>query len=178
MQYSVLDTCGQLAMAKDLQIVGFRVGRETFGVPISLVHEIVRVPEITAVPDAPTYVEGVINLRGRIVPVVDLRKRFGQKEINGNKKNRILVAEVEGKMVGLMVDAASEVLKLPPSEVDLPPSVVDEANQNYVTGVGKVNGRLIILVDLTKIVRGNELRRLSEIAEAEGTSTAVPPAET
>ncbi|MGB6979711.1 MAG: chemotaxis protein CheW, partial [Candidatus Acidiferrales bacterium] len=66
-------------MEKDLQIVGFRVGRETFGLPISLVREIVRVPEITAVPNAPDYIEGVINLRGRIIPVVDLRKRFGEK---------------------------------------------------------------------------------------------------
>src|SRR5574337_1396437 len=99
-------------MAKELQIVGFRVGRETFGVPISLVHEIVRVPEITAVPDAPGCVEGVINLRGKIVSIIDLRKRFGERQIQGSKKNRILVAEVEGKLVGLVVDAASEVLKI------------------------------------------------------------------
>jgi purine-binding chemotaxis protein CheW len=152
-------------MAKELHIVGFRVGRETFGVPISLVHEIVRVPEITAVPDSPGYVEGVINLRGRIVSVVDLRKRFGEKEIAVNKKNRILVAEVSGKMVGLIVDAASEVIKIPDSEIDLPPSVFEEGELNYVTGVGKVKGRLIILVDLSKILQKGELRRLGEIAE-------------
>jgi purine-binding chemotaxis protein CheW len=156
-------------MAKDLHIVGFRVGRETFGVSISLVHEIVRVPEITAVPDCPAYVEGVINLRGKIVPVVDLRKRFGQKPTHNPKKNRILVAELEGKMVGLMVDAASEVLKLPPSDVDQPPTMVEDPEQNYVTGVGKLNGRLIILVDLSKILRRNELRRLNEVAEGQGT---------
>src|SRR5262250_2383667 len=121
-------------MAKDLHIVGFRIGRETFGVPISLVHEIVRVPEITSVPDAPECVEGVINLRGKIVSIVDLRKRFGEKEITNNKKNRILVAEVENKMVGLVVDAASEVLKIPENEVDLPPSLFDEDAMNYVTG--------------------------------------------
>ncbi|HEX6878806.1 MAG TPA: chemotaxis protein CheW, partial [Terriglobales bacterium] len=108
-------------MAKDLQIVGFRVGAETFGVPIQSVHEIVRMMDITAVPDAPVYIEGVINLRGKIIPVVDLRKRFGEKEIKSNKKNRILVAEIGGKMVGLVVDSASEVLKLPPADVDPPP---------------------------------------------------------
>src|SRR5205823_14351740 len=113
-------------MEKDLHIVGFRVGRETFGVPISLVHEIVRVPEITAVPDAPDCIEGVINLRGKIVSVVDLRKRFGEREIRRTKKNRILVVEVQGKMVGLIVDAASEVLKVPPSEVEQPPEVRSE----------------------------------------------------
>lgn len=154
-------------MSKELQIVGFRVGRETFGVPISLVHEIVRVPEITAVPEAPDYVEGVINLRGKIISVLDLRKRFGEKEITESKKNRILVVEVEGKMVGLIVDSASEVLKVPATEIDLPPNVFDEGELNYVTGVGKLRGRLIIMIDLTKILQKGELRRLGELTESQ-----------
>src|ERR1043166_7198583 len=152
-------------MAKDLHIVGFRIGRETFGVPLSLVHEIVRVPDITAVPDAPDCVEGVINLRGKIVSIVDLRKRFGEREIKPNKKNRILVAEVENKMVGLVVDAASEVLKLPQSDIEAPPNVFEEGELNYVTGVGKLSGRLIILIDLTKILQRGELKRLGEMSE-------------
>jgi purine-binding chemotaxis protein CheW len=157
-------------MAKELHIVGFRVGRETFGVPISLVHEIVRVPDITAVPDSPGYVEGVINLRGKIVSVVDLRKRFGEKEIKAHKKNRILVTEVEGKMVGLIVDAASEVLKIPDNEIELPPSVFEEGELNYVTGVGKLHGRLVILIDLSKILQKGELRRLAEMAQTAAAS--------
>jgi purine-binding chemotaxis protein CheW len=152
-------------MAKELHIVGFRIGRETFGVPISLVHEIVRVPEITPVPEAPEYVEGVINLRGKIISVVDLRRRFGETDVKAHKKNRILVVEVVGKLVGLMVDAASEVLKIPPSEIDLPPDVFEEGELNYVTGVGKLQGRLIILIDLTKILQKGELRRLEEFQE-------------
>ncbi len=159
-------------MAKELHIVGFRVGRETFGVPIALVHEIVRVPEITSVPDSPGYVEGVINLRGKIVSVVDLRKRFGEKTITANKKNRILVTEVEGKMVGLIVDAASEVIKLPESEVDVPPSVFEEGELNYVTGVGKLQGRLVILIDLSKILQKGELRRLEEVASQTAAASA------
>ena len=151
-------------MAKDLHLVGFRIGSETFGVPINLVHEIVRVPEITSVPDAPDYVEGVINLRGKIVSIVDLRKRFGEAGIKRQKKNRILVAEVEGKMVGLIVDSASEVLKIPPSEIDTPPDIFEQNEVHYVTGVGKLNGRLIILVDLTKILERGELRRIGELA--------------
>lgn len=154
-------------MSKEKQIVGFRVGRETFGVPISLVHEIVRVPDITAVPEAPDYVEGVINLRGKIISVIDLRKRFGEKEISPDKKNRILVVEVEHKMVGLIVDAASEVLKVPETEIDLPPNVFEEGELNYVTGVGKLRGRLIIMIDLTKILQKGELRRLGEISETQ-----------
>jgi purine-binding chemotaxis protein CheW len=159
-------------MAKDLHIVGFRVGTETFGVPISAVHEIVRVPNITAVPDSPDCVEGVINLRGRIIPVVDLRKRFGETTITANKKNRILVVEVQGKMVGLMVDAASEVLKIPPSEVEAPPNVFEEGDLNYVTGVGKLNGRLIIMIDLTRVLQQGELRRIGSMLERENAVTA------
>lgn len=151
-------------MAKDLQLVGFRVGKEIFGVPINLVHEIVRVPEITAVPDAPECIEGVINLRGKIISIVDLRKRFGETQIEASRKNRILVAEIDNKMVGLIVDAASEVIRLPESEIEAPPEVFEESDVKYVTGVGKLNGRLVILIDLTKILQKGELRRLGDMA--------------
>ncbi len=160
-------------MAKDLHLVGFRIGRETFAVPINLVHEIVRVPDITAVPDAPDYIEGVINLRGKIVSIVDLRKRFGEKEITRTKKNRILVVEVEGKHVGLIVDAASEVLKLPQGDVEAPPNVFEQGELNYVTGVGKLNDRLIILVELNKILQQGELRRLGELAAVQSMAASV-----
>jgi purine-binding chemotaxis protein CheW len=153
-------------MAKDLHLVGFRVGRETFGVPIHLVHEIVRVPEITAVPEAPEYIEGVINLRGKIVSVLDLRKRFGEKEIASDRKNRVIVVEMDKKLVGLIVDAASEVLKVPAAEIENPPNVFEEGDLNYVTGVGKLKGRLIILIDLTKVLQRGELKRIGALAEA------------
>jgi purine-binding chemotaxis protein CheW len=153
-------------MAKDLQLVGFRIGKETFGVPINLVHEIVRLPEITAVPDAPEYIEGVINLRGKIVSIVDLRKRFGETRIEASRKNRILVAEIERKMVGLIVDAASEVIRLAESEIEAPPEIFQESDVKYVTGVGKLHGRLVILIDLTKILQKGELRRLADMAPA------------
>jgi purine-binding chemotaxis protein CheW len=150
-------------MDKDLQVVGFRIGDETFGVRISTVREIVRVPEITVVPNAPDYIEGVINLRGRIIPVMDLRKRFGAKDLEPNKKNRILVVEIENKVVGLIVNSASEVLKIPPSEVVAPSSMFQEGEMSYVTGVGKLNGRLVILLDTAKIMQGGELRRLEQM---------------
>ena len=160
-------------MQKDLQLVGFRVGREAFGVPIGLVHEIVRVPEITAVPEAPDYIEGVINLRGKIVSVIDLRKRFGEKQITSDRKNRVMVVEVDKKLVGLIVDSASEVLKLPPDQVEHPPNVFEEGDVNYVTGVGKLKGRLIILIDLTKILQRGELKRLGDLAEASADAAGV-----
>ena len=145
-------------MAKELQIVGFRIGRETFGLPISLVHEIVRPPEITNVPHAPEYVEGVMNLRGRIVPVIDLRRRFGSAAIANSRKNRVLVVDVESRAVGLIVDSASEVLKISEAQIEPPPNVFTDAATNYVTGVAKHQGRLIILVDLRRILQSGELR--------------------
>src|ERR1700723_478218 len=152
-------------MDKELQVVGFRIGRETFGVPISLVRGIVRVPSITSVPNAPDYIEGVINLRGRIIPVVDLRKRFHEIVGEPSKKNRIVVVELENRLIGLMVNSASEVLRIPPSEIEAPQDVFQEGELNYITGVGKLRGRLIILLDLNKILQRGELRRLEEFSE-------------
>src|SRR5881392_314390 len=116
----------ELPMSRELHIVGFQVERETYGVPITSLHEIVRVPEITAVPDAPDYVEGVINLRGKIVSVIDLRKRLGEKKVNTGKRNRILVVEHNGRLSGLIVDSASEVLKIPATDVEASPSALQE----------------------------------------------------
>jgi purine-binding chemotaxis protein CheW len=145
-------------MAKELQIVGFRIGRETFGLPIALVQEIVRPPEITNVPQAPQYVEGVMNLRGRIVPVIDLRRRFGSAVTEDSRKNRVLVVDVESHAVGLMVDSASEVLKISDAQIEPPPNVFADEATSYVTGVAKHQGRLIILVDLRRILQAGELR--------------------
>ena len=159
-------------MEKDLQVVGFRIGNETYGVRIGAVREIVRVPEITAVPSAPDLIEGVINLRGKIIPVMDLRKRFGQTQtqIQPDKKNRILVVELENKLIGLIVNAASEVLKIPPSEIEAPGSVFAEGESAYVTGVGKLKGRLIILLDISKLLHRPEFKRLEEVAEPVATA--------
>jgi purine-binding chemotaxis protein CheW len=146
-------------MNRDLHIVGFRVGRETYGVPITTVLEIVRVPEITAVPDAPEHIEGVINLRGKIVSVIDLRKRFGEKSVVPSKKNRILVTGFQGKLAGLIVDSATEVLKIPAAEVEAPPSIFKEGGLHCVTGVGKLKGRLIVLLDMDKLLESDGQRR-------------------
>jgi purine-binding chemotaxis protein CheW len=137
---------------RELHIVGFRVGRETYGVPITSLHEIVRVPEITAVPDAPEFVEGVINLRGKIVSVIDLRKRLGEKKITSTRKNRILVVEHNGRLSGLIVDSASEVLKIPTADVEASPNMLHESELNCVTGLGKYNGRLIVLLDMGRLL--------------------------
>jgi purine-binding chemotaxis protein CheW len=152
-------------MSRELHIVGFQVGRETYGVPITSLHEIVRVPEITAVPDAPDYLEGVINLRGKIVSVMDLRKRFGDKEASVKKNNRILVVEHSGRLAGLIVDSASEVLKIPADAVEAPPAVFQEGGLNCVTGLGKVGGRLVVLLDMNKLLAPASLEAKPETTE-------------
>src|SRR3954447_8526504 len=119
--------------ARDIHLVGFQIGRETYGVPITSLHEIVRVPEITNVPDSPEFVEGVINLRGKIVSVVDLRKRFGEQQTPATKKNRVIVVDSEGKLVGLIVDAASEVMRIPQSDIEPPPRITADESGGYVT---------------------------------------------
>ena len=157
-------------MAKLKQIVGFRVGRENFGVPIDIVHEIVPMMDVTAVPDSPSYIEGVINLRGKIIPVMDLRKRFAET-VEPHRRNRIMVAELAGHLVGLVVDAANEVLKIDPELIEPPPNVFEQGDLNYVTGVGKLGGKLVILIDLAKIMQRGELRHISEIAESAGATS-------
>jgi purine-binding chemotaxis protein CheW len=151
---------------RELQIVGFQVGHETYGVPITALHEIVRVPEITAVPDAPEYMEGVINLRGKIVSVIDLRKRFGVKETETSRRNRILVVEFNGRLSGLIVDSASEVLKIAATEIEPPPAVLQEGGMSCVTGLGKYKGRLIMLLDTTKLLEFGSTKAQKAAAEA------------
>ena len=157
-----------LVKDKHLQIVGLRIGRETLGLPISLVREIVRVPEITPVPNSPPHIEGVINLRGRIIAVIDLGKRFGEAAIERNSKSRIVVVEMEERLVGLLVNSASEVLRIAPSEIEAPQNVFPDEDMNYVTGVGRVKDRLIILLDLSRILQRAELKRLNQVADLAG----------
>jgi purine-binding chemotaxis protein CheW len=161
-------------MPEELQLVGFRVGKETYGVPIRSVHEIVRVPEITAVPDAPEHVEGVINLRGKIISVIDLRKRLGEAKTAPGRQNRVLVIEYQGRLAGLIVDSASEVLKLSIEQVEPPPSVFQEGTLQCVTGMGKYQGRLIILLDIAKLLQSQSAVPRSSAAKAAATSVASP----
>ncbi len=148
-------------MSKSLQTVGFKIGKELFGVDISNVKEIVRVPEIVKVPDTPDFIEGVINLRGRIVSVIDLKKRFRLGRVDRTKTSRILVAEMDGMVVGLLVDAASEVLRLPADSIEPPPDMVSGIGIDYITGVGKIGERIIILLDIKKVLNNGEWQQIA-----------------
>jgi len=154
-------------MAKNIQLVVFSIGKELYGVGIEAVQEIVRVPEITEVPDAPGFLEGVINLRGRIVPVIDLRKRFRLQGQEKTKSTRVLIAENSGSLVGLLVDTVSEVLKIQPEAIDEPPQMISAVGVEYITGVAKTDAGLIIILDLKQVLNIEEIRKIGSTPEAD-----------
>lgn len=149
-----------------LQIVTFKVGEEEFSVSILKVQEIIRMSEITKVPNSPSFVEGVINLRGKVIPVIDSRKRFGLPEAERTEASRIIVVDSGGKIVGLIVDSVTEVLRLPKSTVEPPPDIVGGVESDYIDGVGKLDNRLVILLNLDKVLS------VKERGELEGAATA------
>lgn len=148
-------------MSKNQQLVVFGIGKELYGIGIGLVQEIVRVPEVTEVPDAPSFLEGVINLRGKVIPVIDLRKRLNLDGKDKTKATRVLVTENEGSkggLVGLLVDFVSEVRKVQADAVEDPPELVAAVGVEYITGVAKVDEKLIILLDLKRVLNIEDMR--------------------
>ena len=149
-----------------LQLVGFQLGNEEYGIDILKVQEINRVTEITKIPQSPDFVEGVINLRGNIIPIIDLRKRFHMPEREHVRQTRIVVGEIDDRTVGFIVDAVSEVIRLPANTVDPPPPIVSGEKAQSIKGVGKLEDRLLMLLDIDKILTGSEKEKLFEAAEA------------
>ena len=147
-----------------LQLVSFKIGDEEFGVDILKVQEINRMLEVTRVPNAPEFVDGVINLRGKVIPIIALRRRFGMARKEHDKNTRIVVVELDGKIVGFVVDAVNEVLRIPRSVTELPPPIVAGIEAEYITAVGKLEDRLLILLDLEKVLTVAEKGNISAAA--------------
>ena len=134
-----------------IQLVSFRLGAEEFGIDILRVQEINRMVEITKVPQAPHYCEGVINLRGKVIPVIDLRKKFDMDVQEWNKNTRIIVCDVDGNVLGMIVDAVEEVLRIPSSTIEPAPRIAMSVNADYISGVAKLDERLLIFLDISRI---------------------------
>jgi len=149
-----------------LQLVSFEVGDEEYAVPILCVQEINRIMQITRVPQSPPFVEGVINLRGRIIPVIDLRKRFGLNKLKDSNDVRIIVVEVASRVLGFTVDRVNEVLRINSSIVEPPPAMVCGHDSDYVQGVGKLDDRLLILLHLEKLFTTDEMAELEQASKA------------
>lgn len=138
-----------------LQLVSFHVGDEEFGLDILRVQEIIRIQALTRVPNSPVFVDGVINLRGKVIPVVGLRKRFGLQALAYGKQTRIVVTEVRGTVLGFIVDSVSEVLRIPTNTVEPPPRL-GKVEREYVSGVGKLEDRLLILLDVDRLMSDSD----------------------
>jgi len=147
-----------------LQLVSFRIGNEEFGVEIIKVKEIIRMVEITRVPRAPDFIEGVINLRGKVIPVIDFRKRLELEPREWDNKTRIIVVEVNHHVIGFIVDAVTEVMRIPLSTTDLPSSLNTEVSRKFIRSIGILDKRLLILLDLEKLLDLKEKEVLEQIA--------------
>jgi purine-binding chemotaxis protein CheW len=153
-------------MADTIQVVSFKLGSEEYGVDIAQVQEINRMVAITHVPRAPQFMEGVINLRGQLIPIIDLRTRFGMLRAEHTKNTRIVVTEIGSKRVGMVVDSVSEVLRLPVDQIEAAPDMITGVDTEYIRGVGKIEDRLIILLDLARIISTAEKRELESAGAA------------
>jgi purine-binding chemotaxis protein CheW len=147
-----------------LQLVSFKIGSEEYGIDILKVQEINRMPEITKVPQAPHYVDGVINLRGKVIPIINTRRKFNLDEKANDKDTRIVVVDITGEVIGLVVDSVNEVLRIPSSIVEPPPHVTVDSGADYITGVARLEDRLLILLDLGKLI-GETARMMEENSE-------------
>jgi purine-binding chemotaxis protein CheW len=146
-----------------LQLVSFHIGDEEFGVNILNVQEIIRIMPITKVPNSPEFVEGVINLRGRVIPVIDLRIKLKLPKMGHNNSTRIIVVEINSKTIGFIVDSVSEVLRISEDIIEPPPQVVAGVDSEYITAVGKLQDRLLILLDMEKILSIHENEKINAL---------------
>jgi purine-binding chemotaxis protein CheW len=142
------------------QVVVFDVFNESYAVNIARVHEIIRLQQITIIPGAPQYIEGVINLRGKVIPVLDLRKRFGLQADEHTRSSRIVVVEINNQTLGLIVDGVSEVLRIPADRVEPPSPLVAGIDSRYLRGIAKLENRLIVLLDLDQVLSSIEQQQL------------------
>ncbi|BCY17973.1 chemotaxis protein CheW [Leptolinea sp. HRD-7] len=145
------------------QLVVFELANEHYGVDISSVESIIKMQEITRIPHSPSFVEGITNLRGLVLPVIDLRKRFGLEAQEASRDSRIMVVAMGNVKVGMIVDAVSEVLRVPSESIEPPPSMTTTSKANFITGIAKLNDLLVILLDLSKILTTDEQVELSSV---------------
>ena len=145
----------------------FKLKDEEYGLEILKVREILGLMDITSVPQTPDYVMGVVNLRGQVIPVIDLRLKFGMARSDYDKRTCIIVVDVEGVMMGIVVDTVSEVMNIESGNIEETPSFGTKLNTEYIMGMGKVEGKVKILLDIGKVVTSRELAMLDEIRQEE-----------
>ena len=147
------------------QLVTFKVDNELYGLEILKIQEIVRLPDITRLPKAMSFIKGVINLRGNIVPVIDLREKFGLPAKRYTKMTRAIVVEVAGKKIALIVDEVAQVLRLDSNEISEAPSLVSSVAKEFIKGVAKFEDQLVIILMIDRILSSNEIIELEKTGE-------------
>ncbi|OEG00422.1 chemotaxis protein CheW [Vulcanibacillus modesticaldus] len=147
---------------EELKIIVFRIKNEEYGVDVKQVKSIERMEHITRVPNTPPFVKGVINLRGVVVPIIDLRKRLGIDQQEYNDSTRIIIVNVDEMEVGLIVDEANDVIDIPISSIEPPPKVVGGVESVYLRGVAKISERLLVLLNLDQVLNPDEIRQLEK----------------
>ncbi len=140
-----------------MQLVSFKLGKELYGIEITKVREIILITEITRIPETPVFLKGLINLRSTVIPVIDLRVRFGLPEADLSDESRIMVIQACGRTIGIMVDAVSEVLRVKHDQIAPPPPTVAGLGRDYLSGLVKLDDRLLILLDIDKIFGEEEI---------------------
>jgi purine-binding chemotaxis protein CheW len=155
-EHAVGQQNGQGQLGGSVQLVSFRLAREEFGIEITKVQEIILLGEITRVPQTPDFIKGLINLRSAVIPVVDLRLRFGLPAEEPTDETRIMVVNVGGKTLGVVVDAVSEVLRVSRDQIVPPPPTVAGLGHEYLTGLVKLDSRLLILLNIDRILGDEE----------------------
>ncbi len=142
------------------QIVCFKIGKEEYGIEILKVHEILNLPKITLLPKAADFILGVIELRGKILPIIDLSKKFQIKDSNAAKSTRSIVVQIKGKDVGLAIDAVSHVVKVNLDDIEPPPAIIKGIAGRYIVGIAKVNDDFVVILDIDQIFSSSELGAL------------------
>ena len=145
------------------QIISFKVGDEEYGLEILSVKEVIRIREITKLPKAPDFVRGVINLRGDVIPIIDLRAKFGLPVRQYSDMTRVIVVEVDDKLMGMVVDGVSHVIRIRDDQIVPPPTLVGGISADYIRGVGKLEEQLIVLLNIGKILTSEEKIELEKI---------------
>jgi len=144
----------------EYQLVVFELANEQYGLDIASVESIIKMQPITSMPQAPDFIEGVSNLRGYVLPVIDLRKRFGLPAVEATKDTRIVVVYMGSAKVGMIVDGVSQVLRISGEAVEPPPSMITTVNSAFIKGIAKIEDQLVILLDLEKVLSQDEAVQL------------------
>lgn len=137
-------------------LVTFRLGNGEYAIDIMQAKEIIKMEKITLIPNAPDFVEGVINLRGNIIPIIDLKKRFNLEEAQGDKNTGIIIVKIDDVDMGIIIDAISKVVSIPNEDIQPPPPVLSGIGQKYIKGVGKLENKLLVVLDLAKLFSGED----------------------